>query len=303
VRRAGGKSRCTAVLPTGVSRARYFNPGTGRFWTMDTDEGDNEDPLSLHKYLYGRDNPVNRIDPSGHDDLVDLVSTMAIDSGLASMVMPAVINAGGHAIASLIPQSVDQKLSSTVPDAVEFGGSVSGNLPIGKYPVGITGGGGIECLVSPKTFGAALYGYAGGGLSFGANTASAGVQGTFGFVFDTLTSQNYTKHFITLSLPYMALPTNVRTKIDGFMASGFGATVGGSSQEFIQEAQSLGVQFSGVVNKSSVNVFWDPLGGGSCGVTFSKGIASTPNASSNFTATYSYYWQLLPHDDQAVSFR
>jgi RHS repeat-associated protein len=35
------------------NRARYLNQNTGRFWTMDTDEGDNEDPLSLHKYLYG----------------------------------------------------------------------------------------------------------------------------------------------------------------------------------------------------------------------------------------------------------
>jgi len=46
-------------------RARYFNPGTGRFWTMDTDVGNNEDPLSLHRYLYCHDNPVNATDPSG----------------------------------------------------------------------------------------------------------------------------------------------------------------------------------------------------------------------------------------------
>lgn len=47
------------------NRARYLNPNTGRFWTMDTTEGDNEDPLSLHKYLYGEDNPVNNVDPLG----------------------------------------------------------------------------------------------------------------------------------------------------------------------------------------------------------------------------------------------
>jgi uncharacterized protein (DUF2235 family) len=52
-------------LDTGVSRARYFNPNTGRFWTRDTDEGDQEDPLSLHKYLYAADNPINEIDPLG----------------------------------------------------------------------------------------------------------------------------------------------------------------------------------------------------------------------------------------------
>jgi len=47
------------------NRARYLNPDTGRFWTMDTFAGNNEDPLSLHKYLYCQENPVNGIDPSG----------------------------------------------------------------------------------------------------------------------------------------------------------------------------------------------------------------------------------------------
>jgi len=47
-------------------RARYYNPKLGRFWTGDTDEGDQTDPLSLHKYLYVADNPVNCVDPSGH---------------------------------------------------------------------------------------------------------------------------------------------------------------------------------------------------------------------------------------------
>jgi RHS repeat-associated protein len=48
-------------------RARYFNPQNGRFWTADSFEGGQGDPLSLHKYLYCHDNPVNGIDPSGHD--------------------------------------------------------------------------------------------------------------------------------------------------------------------------------------------------------------------------------------------
>jgi RHS repeat-associated protein len=47
-------------------RARYYNPQIGRFWTMDTFEGDNEDPQNLHKYLYCSADPVNGIDPSGN---------------------------------------------------------------------------------------------------------------------------------------------------------------------------------------------------------------------------------------------
>jgi RHS repeat-associated protein len=48
------------------NRARYLDPAIGRFLTMDSHEGDNEDPYSLHKYLYTQANPVNSTDPSGH---------------------------------------------------------------------------------------------------------------------------------------------------------------------------------------------------------------------------------------------
>ena len=58
-------------------RARYYAPGTGRFWTMDTYEGNNEDPLSLHKYLYCKANPANGKDPSGHD-MAEMVVVTAI---------------------------------------------------------------------------------------------------------------------------------------------------------------------------------------------------------------------------------
>lgn len=47
-------------------RARYLNPNTGRFITMDTYEGYREVPTSLHKYLYAELDPINRTDPSGH---------------------------------------------------------------------------------------------------------------------------------------------------------------------------------------------------------------------------------------------
>lgn len=47
-------------------RARYLNPDSGRFWTRDSFEGSQSEPLSLHKYLYVHANPVDGIDPSGH---------------------------------------------------------------------------------------------------------------------------------------------------------------------------------------------------------------------------------------------
>jgi len=56
------------------NRARYLNTDTGRFWSSDNYEGNNEDPLSLHKYLYCQANPVNRIDPSGFADYLLVLS-------------------------------------------------------------------------------------------------------------------------------------------------------------------------------------------------------------------------------------
>jgi|GEM_PF-1575289 len=46
-------------------RARYYKPDTGRFWTSDTYKGSNNDPLSLHKYLYAQNDPVDNVDPIG----------------------------------------------------------------------------------------------------------------------------------------------------------------------------------------------------------------------------------------------
>lgn len=46
-------------------RARYYNPLNGRFNRMDPFAGNNQDPQSLHKYLYCHANPINTIDPTG----------------------------------------------------------------------------------------------------------------------------------------------------------------------------------------------------------------------------------------------
>lgn len=50
-----------------ASQARWLSTEIGRFMTMDTYPGDQEEPMSLHKYAYAADNPVNNSDPSGND--------------------------------------------------------------------------------------------------------------------------------------------------------------------------------------------------------------------------------------------
>ena len=55
-------------LATGLQylRARYYNPQTGSFITEDTYTGQISNPLTLNRYDYVSNNPVNYIDPSGH---------------------------------------------------------------------------------------------------------------------------------------------------------------------------------------------------------------------------------------------
>ncbi|WP_270171661.1 S8 family serine peptidase [Paenibacillus sp. SYP-B4298] len=47
-------------------RARWYDPGMGRFISEDTYEGELNNPLSLNLYTYVHNNPLKYIDPTGH---------------------------------------------------------------------------------------------------------------------------------------------------------------------------------------------------------------------------------------------
>ena len=67
-------------------RARYMNAANGRFWNADSYEGAEDDPISLHKYIFANDNPISGIDPSGYATLVEIQTSTAIESSWASKV-------------------------------------------------------------------------------------------------------------------------------------------------------------------------------------------------------------------------
>lgn len=48
-------------------RTRWYDPALGRFLTRDPFAGYEEDILSLNRYVYVRNNPINFVDPSGQD--------------------------------------------------------------------------------------------------------------------------------------------------------------------------------------------------------------------------------------------
>ncbi len=69
-------------------RARYMNPSTGRFISMDSYTGSIYDPASLHRYTYVKDNPVMYKDPSGYqtDSLAGTSIALGIREVLSHVV-------------------------------------------------------------------------------------------------------------------------------------------------------------------------------------------------------------------------
>ena len=47
-------------------RARYYDPYTGRFTTEDSYWGEEDNPLSLNRYTYCENDPIQYVDPTGH---------------------------------------------------------------------------------------------------------------------------------------------------------------------------------------------------------------------------------------------
>ena len=66
-------------------RARWMDPGVGRFLSMDPFAGFQGDPASLHRYQYAHANPATMSDPTG---LFTLQSLMVATRGALSIAIP-----------------------------------------------------------------------------------------------------------------------------------------------------------------------------------------------------------------------
>ncbi len=57
---------------------------------MDTWQGINSDPITLHKYLYANVDPVNNIDPSGNFSIGSVMSALNTVSNLVTRAQSAI---------------------------------------------------------------------------------------------------------------------------------------------------------------------------------------------------------------------
>ncbi len=72
-------------------RARFYDPKTGRFPTMDAFPGNAFDPTSLHKYLYAHANPINGLDPSGRMTIYETALAGTVVATLATVATYAAV--------------------------------------------------------------------------------------------------------------------------------------------------------------------------------------------------------------------
>lgn len=105
-------------------RARYFNEATGRFWARDPVEGRKCCGLSFNPYIYTRDNPVNFIDPTGHELFEEI---FLLQKSLAKTTLATIVISG--AVSKLLLD-----LGQNVQDVVTTG---SNPFHVGQFVIDI----------------------------------------------------------------------------------------------------------------------------------------------------------------------
>jgi RHS repeat-associated protein len=102
-------------------RARYYDPRTGRFPTLDPFGGNTNDPQSLHKYLYAHANPVSYVDPSGLEIEADPqgfgILAHEVFSGYVRAARPHITP--DVPLGTLIPGLAGTQYANRRPDAVD----------------------------------------------------------------------------------------------------------------------------------------------------------------------------------------
>jgi len=111
-------------------RARYMDVRTGRFHTADTFEGFEDQPMSLHRYLYVAGDPINRVDPSGYCDcnLASISTSLGIISANLAIYIRSVPGMAQHAFGTG-GGAVAQFLSQFGPIANSYGNRVIALFP------------------------------------------------------------------------------------------------------------------------------------------------------------------------------
>jgi RHS repeat-associated protein len=151
--------------------ARYYNPILGRFLSPDSIVPEPGNPQSLNRYSYVENNPVNRIDPSGHFSFGRFFRSLvrAIPAIVVGMVVGAV---GTYYLGPVLGGMLGGAAAGDVNTAVN-GGNLGRNILLGAALGGIAG------AVAGPLFGA-LGGNAAAGFTAGNFAAAVGTGAILG---------------------------------------------------------------------------------------------------------------------------
>jgi hypothetical protein len=119
--------------------ARYYDPLVGRFVQADTWLGEVGNPQSLNRYVYVENDPVNSVDPSGHQKKkgkpigIDVKGKIPLFK-LGPFLIGAEVNTKDGAIFITVEPTKGGKGEKPKPSPIDIGGIIK-NLPPGSTVV------------------------------------------------------------------------------------------------------------------------------------------------------------------------
>src|SRR6185436_17281840 len=144
-------------------RARWMDPGSGSFVSVDPLERLPFEPETLHKYLYAGANPVNAVDPAGLEwSLSNAMAALAVASFLTNITF-AIINLFRSFFAPTPEEASELRFAAAMDTLgallAYFGGGLGGGPSLAASGVGSLGSAAImraDLIIGSTAFPAAL---------------------------------------------------------------------------------------------------------------------------------------------------
>ena len=189
-------------------RARYMNPETGSFISLDTYQGNAYDPASLHKYNYAQNNPQMYNDPSGH--FVAMIQLCVSEASRAILENWNYLTVSGM-VSGMMSSIVARVVGANPEEAFIFGFLVG--MGMGAAYVG------AAAIVNIKNILPALYILTGFGLTWSAAVEiAAGIacvsEGCYG-----MATFHFTMSVLGIVTAFLYLKTGFSMRVEGAKGS------------------------------------------------------------------------------------